>query len=174
MRVLSLFIIITMFLGHQSTAQDNNVKVNISSFLVGTAGVSYERLILKGKSGVQGNVNITYGYKYKGYDVTAWSVGLDYRRYLWRIEKLNGLYVSPFVRFQRITTKNSVNTHTANVRTLGVVLGRQLLHEKRFTIDLFAGPSLNSGSLKTPGDFAFLEKVNGLRFRAGLAIGYAF
>lgn len=168
--------LILIFAHSQLTAQDNIVKVNIVSPVVSTITAAYERSVFDKKTSIQGNLSITYGYEIDDEKLTGWAFGVDYRRYLWTIAKQNGIYFSPFIRYQHfgITKVQTEKKRTSNVLTGGVIFGRQWIFSRHLVLDAFAGPSLNSASLKPTDTSIEVEKLQGLRLRAGFSVGYLF
>jgi hypothetical protein len=60
----------------------------------------------------------------------------------------------------------------------GVIIGRQWVFKKKITLDLFIGPSYNSGTVKakdnaTSSDFS-TGAFDGFGVRTGLTFGLAF
>ncbi|MGB0525880.1 MAG: DUF3575 domain-containing protein [Flammeovirgaceae bacterium] len=172
----SLLFTIAFFSCFWLNAQDHIVKLNITSPLVSTITVAYSHPILDEKTSVQGTVSITYGYETEGQNITGWAIGADYRKYLWMIGKQNGIYCSPFLRYQRLTLQQITGTiqRNASILTAGAVLGRQWVFSNRFVLDGFIGPSLNTASLKPSAESLKMERLRGLRIRAGFAVGLLF
>lgn len=170
--IIGLFLFLLLF-WEQSVAQDNHFKVSVISPVVSTITTAYERKIFDEKSSVQANVSITYGHKVDAKRVTGWAFGADYRRYLWTIAKQNGIYFSPFMRYQRfkISVIQTDASRTAKLFTTGAMLGRQWIFSNRFVFDAFGGPSLNAASSPNSSD---IKRLGGIRFRAGFLAGIRF
>lgn len=161
----------------QANAQ-KAIKLNIFSPIVQTLNVSYEQALNKDKS-------FQLGFFYTGYssgDTKFSGIGItpEYRIYLGE-EVMNSFYVAPFVRFQNFTLKDKTNTtDEATLTTFGggLIAGRQWIFKDKFTLDLFIGPSYNTGSTKvksgTSDDYSVPGAFNGFGIRTGLTFGLKF
>jgi hypothetical protein len=161
----------------QTGGKANAFKVNLFSPLVKTGSFFYERAI-NDKSSAQLGVGFT-AYNREDIKVSGIFFTPEYRFYL-SGQSLNGFYVGPFVRYQnlKVTDNTDGSGDKATLSTFGggVLVGRQWLFSNIITLDLFAGPSYNSGKVKVtsgsnvdvPGTF------QGFGARAGLTLGVAF
>jgi hypothetical protein len=156
----------------------NAFKANIFSPIVKTGSFFYERK-LNDKSSAQLGVGFT-SYNKDNTKISGLFFTPEYRFYL-SGESMNGFYVGPFLRYQnlKIEDKSYTPSDKATLSTVGggVVVGRQWLFGNIVTLDIFAGPSYNSGSVKyddgsgtatVPGSF------NGFGARVGVTLGIAF
>ena len=178
MRILQIAII--LFVSNLVVAQDNNVKVNVTSIaLANTINVSYERAILKKlnkKSTAQVGLAITQGYESDDQEITGWAFTADFRRYLFKIDEFNGLYISPYVRYQslKLTRVGGGLEHKVNRQEFGAVLGRQFIWHELIALDVFAGPSLSNATLKPFNESPDISRLEGVRIRAGISLGVIF
>ena len=172
-----------------AAAQTHAFKVNLLSPLVRTGSFFYEQQ-LGAKSSLQ-----------LGALVTSWSPGADvklsgfaftpeYRRYFSGSEQaLNGFYVAPFLRYQKLALRMSMTddtetTYTGKVslQTLGagLVVGHQWLYGGRVTLDTFLGPSYNHNVARfSTGDAQAIDQADagsfsGFSLRTGITLGVAF
>ncbi|SRR5260221_3640676 len=160
-----------------SLAQDksNNLKINIFSPVVKTLNLQYERVLNKDQS-------FQFGFFYTGYSSSGTSlsgVGFtpEYRFYLSGDAAPDGVYIAPFLRYQSFTLSDDQNDKgTLSTFGGGVILGRQWVFKGRITLDLFIGPSYNSGSVSvTSGTNNFsVGSVNSFGVRGGICFGVAF
>jgi len=160
------------------TAHKNAFKINPGSLLIKTGNVSYERVVMPKQSLQVGAFYSGVGlgdFKYRGYAITT-----EYRFYVSKQqEELNGLYVSPFARFQSFTIANNKVKSEAQFNTIGggATLGWQKSWNSGFVLNLFAGPSYNE--LKFRGevieeDFEIKEGIKGFGLRTGITLGFTF
>lgn len=162
----------------QENSARNAVKLNPLSLIFATGNVSYERAIARNQS-VQ--LGIFYSgmsisdIKYSGLGITP-----EYRFYFGgKREALNGVYAAPFVRYQHFSLKDKKNTNETTYSSFGggATLGWQKKWNSGFVLDLFAGPSINSGKFKNDSDedqFDLSSGVDGFGVRTGITLGFAF
>jgi len=174
-----------------ASAQDNVVKVNIFSPLVKTGSFFYERK-LNENSSLQLGLLFT-SWKPGDTEVSGFAITPEYRFYLSeRSDAPEGFYVGPFLRYQNLTLKATytdynpdtgasyTNTDEASLNTFGggVVVGRQWLFKERFSLDVFLGPSYNSGTINTKGSTGTNSfdpgPFDGFGVRTGVTFGLAF
>ena len=177
--LLTSFLIICFFLFSNAQGKKNSLKCNILSPIFHTANFSYERAVShKVSLQTTGFYNFArpfsefFGFHDK---VSIYSLSLDGRYYL-NGNVFNGLYMSPFFRFQKGFTINmdgedrvsyGVRTNF-NLKEVGIVFGSQSL-VKRITFDFFAGPFYVHSSNNT-GYF----NQSGFGLRGGINVGFAF
>jgi hypothetical protein len=158
------------------TEQNNIIKVNPLSFLVGTGSAFFEHKIDNNQSWQLGLAYVGYtdlSIKYSGIAITP-----EYRIY-YNKNAISGMYVAPFLRYQNYKLTNDQNA-TAKYTSFGggVLLGRQWVYRNGFVLDLFAGPIYNAGSLSSVTDAAIFNKpgfgIDGFGIRAGLSLGFGF
>jgi len=160
----------------QKTEPNNNIKVNILSPVVRTGSVFYERRLGASTTAQLGAFYTGYsadGLKLRGFGITP-----EFRYYASKDKgAMNGFYVAPFVRYQNYTISEDINKGTLSTVGGGLLLGSQWLLKGGLNIDLFAGPSYNSGSVKIKSgtdSFDLPGGVNGFGIRGGLTVGIAF
>jgi hypothetical protein len=164
-------------------AQDgrsNAFKVNIFSPVVKSGSFFYERKVNNTSSAQLGG-GFT-AYKADELKISGVFFTPEYRFYLTN-QAMNGFYVAPFLRYQNLkiedTESDPAHPNKAKLTTFGggLVAGRQWMFKDIVTLDIFIGPSYNSGDLKvTSGsEVADIPGVfNGFGVRTGLTLGIAF
>lgn len=180
-----IFSIVILFSAVAAKAQDggkmNAVKVNLFSPIVKTGSFFYERKINE-KSSAQLGVGFT-SYNRNGTKITGVFFTPEYRFYLSNNkEAIEGFYVGPFIRYQNLkiedTQSDPSNPDKATLSTYGggIVVGHQWVFSDIIVLDLFAGPTYNSGNIRVtsgssvsvPGTF------QGFGARAGVTLGINF
>ena len=162
----------------QDKGKSNAFKVNLFSPIVKTGSFFYERKI-NAKQSAQLGVGFT-SYNRSDVKITGLFFTPEYRFYV-SGQAMNGFYVAPFGRYQNLKieeTSDPAEKNTAELSTIGggVSIGRQWLFSNIITLDIFAGPSINSGKIKvTSGsDVDVPGTFEGFGVRAGLTLGVAF
>jgi hypothetical protein len=162
----------------QDPHPQNAIKLNPLSLVFATGNVAYERAVSENSSFQLGvfysGVNIS-GLKYTGLGITP-----EYRFYVaGNKQALNGVYVGPFVRYQSFTLKEKDTDSEAKFTSFGggAVVGWEKTWASGFVLDLFVGPSYNSGKVKDKsgnGDFDVAGSIDGFGLRTGITLGFAF
>lgn len=162
----------------QDKGASNAVKINPLSLIFATGNVAYERATAPNQSfqlGVFYSGLSIGGVKYTGFGVTP-----EYRFYIGGQKvAMNGVYVAPFARYQNYTLKDDQGDK-ATLSTFGggATIGWEKAWSSGFVLDLFAGPSYNSGTVKDSdgGDATFSVNagISGFTVRTGITIGFAF
>ena len=156
----------------------NAIKLNPLSLIFSTGNIAYERAIAPNQSIQLGA--FYSGVSLSGLKYSGWGVTPEYRIYFAGAkEALNGVYVGPFVRYQsfNLTDKASSTATTYSSIGGGAILGWQKAWNSGFVLDLFAGPSYNSGKFKNSSDesmFNVKGGINGFGVRTGITLGFAF
>jgi len=152
----------------------HTVKINPISALLSTGSVFYEQRISEKNSWQLGAAYM--GLKLSDTRFSGFSVTPEYRYYP-KGNALNGLYIGPFARYQNYTLKADENKGSYSSIGGGVLLGRQWTYGSGFVLDLFFGPSFNSGRVKADdGSDApdVSEAIDGMGIRTGILIGFGF
>ena len=162
----------------QDNGAQNAIKLNPLSLIFATGNVAYERAVSENSSVQLGvffsGVNIS-GLKYTGLGITP-----EYRFYIaGQKQALNGVYVGPFVRYQSFTLKEKESEAEAKFTSFGggAVVGWEKTWASGFVLDLFVGPSYNSGKVKDKsgnGEFDVVGSIDGFGIRTGITLGFAF
>lgn len=164
-----------------ANAQKQNVfKVNIFSPIAKSGSFFYERA-LTAKSSAQIGVGFT-AYSKDNVKLTGLFITPEYRFYLSEShEAPAGFYVGPFLRYQnlKIEDKAAGSTEEATLSTFGggVVVGRQWIFSDIVSLDIFAGPSYNTGKVKYKDGSGSTEipgPIEGFGARVGVTLGIAF
>jgi len=156
----------------------NAVKLNPLSLILATGNVSYERATTENQSFQLGlfytGVKLS-GLKYSGIGITP-----EYRFYIaGHKQALNGVYVGPFLRYQNFSIKDTDNDDKVSFTSFGggALLGWEKSWESGFVLDLFLGPSYNSGKLKDNANeenWDISGGIDGFTLRTGITIGFSF
>jgi hypothetical protein len=160
------------------------IKTNILSALTRSASLSYENMLNR-YSGIQAGAY--YGRSNLLGGIERLSFTAEYRRYFSREENpLVGMYLAPYFKYQQLVHReeniNEQPTSEARINTLGagLLIGRQWIARKGFTVDLYAGggynPRVRLQSLKQLDDdypYAFSEGRWQMDIRLGMVIGFA-
>ena len=173
----TLFVLFISFLSAtQIFAQEvqNTVSMNPLSALLRIGSVFYQRKVADNSS-LQMGVAFT-GLKLDDTKFTGLALTPEYRWYP-KKNALHGLYLGPFVRYQNYTIKEADNKGSFFSIGGGAVLGRQWVYGSGFALDLFFGPSFNSGKYKAESgddDLDINGAIDGFGLRAGVSIGFGF
>ncbi|MDQ2795244.1 MAG: DUF3575 domain-containing protein [Bacteroidota bacterium] len=172
-----------------ATAQTRAFKVNLLSPFVKTGSFFYEQQ-LGAKSSLQLGALATYWSPDGNTTLRGFAFTPEFRRYFaGREQALNGFYVAPFLRYQKMALRMAVTdetetpyTGTVTLQTLGagLVVGHQWRYGGRVTLDTFLGPSYSRNVAHfaigdAPAtDQADLGGFSGFGLRAGITLGVAF
>ncbi|MDO1446841.1 DUF3575 domain-containing protein [Rhodocytophaga aerolata] len=161
------------------------LKTNILSLLTTSASLSYEHTFINLTSLQAG---IYYGRSTLLDGIERLSITAEYRMYLSKEKSLLvGTYLAPYLKYQHIVDreedKNEKTTAVARISTIGVglLLGRQWIARKGFTVDMYAGAGFNPqvklkslSQLDKNHPYYFSERRWQADIRLGMVIGYAF
>lgn len=169
-----------LFVGALSAnAQKQNVfKLNIFSPIAKSGSFFYERA-LNAKSSAQLGVGFT-AYNKSDVKISGIFLTPEYRFYLSSTnEAPQGFYVGPFIRYQNLKIEDKAASDKATLSTFGggLVAGRQWIFSDIVSLDIFAGPSYNSGKLKYDdgaGNTEIPGSFEGFGARVGVTLGIAF
>jgi hypothetical protein len=154
-------------------AQENIVKLNPLSALIGVITPSYERVINE-KSTFAVGINF-FSRDLDAIKTTGFGITPEYRFYISKTKEApRGVYVGPFVRYQNISAKGDTSSGdkvSASVFGLGGIFGHQWVWDSGFALDLFIGPSW---FFSDANDDDFSVTVSGTGVRFGVALGFAF
>jgi hypothetical protein len=179
--VLALFAVAFGSAQAQEAGRSNAIKLNPLSLVLLTGNVSYERAVSDNKSVQLGAFYSSFGLSDLKY--TGWGVTPEFRFYFaGAAEALNGVYVAPFARYQSFSlVEKEVSDSKATFSTIGggAIVGWQKMWGSGFVLDLFAGPSYSSMSLKAEENsseesFNVKGGFSGLGVRTGLTLGFGF
>ena len=171
-----------------AVAQDNVIKVNILSPLVKTGSFFYEHK-LNDNSSLQLGLLFT-SWKDGGSKVSGFGITPEYRFYLSeRSPAPDGFYVAPYLRYQSLKLSDTypsfngtaMTTDEATLNTFGggIVVGRQWIFKRRFSLDVFLGPGYNGGEVTVKSSGSDPETFDpgpfkGFTVRTGITFGIAF
>ncbi|UYN88341.1 MAG: DUF3575 domain-containing protein [Cyclobacteriaceae bacterium] len=178
MKKTLLIVLVACFIGVSGGLQAQNVvKINILSPIVKTINVSYERAINE-------NGSFQLGFFYTGWsnDLTKFSgfgITPEYRFYLSDSPAPEGVYVAPFIRYQKFNISDKdVSDSEADFSAFGggVVIGKQWVFKDKITLDLFLGPAYYSGKVSgQSGNTTFdTDAFDGFGLRTGINFGFKF
>ncbi|UCH14172.1 MAG: DUF3575 domain-containing protein [Bacteroidales bacterium] len=178
------FVMLLVFTSSAFAQKRNAFKVNIFSPLVKSVSVFYERALSDGASA-------QLGFFYTGFKVTdtkfsGFGITPEFRLYPGKNPDLKGFYLGPFIRYQSFSLETpsidmNMQEYTAEASFSsfggGLLIGGQFLFGDVVTLDIFIGPSYNSGTVKvdvgTEDDFS-LGSFDGFGVRGGVTVGIAF
>ncbi|HPB13984.1 MAG: DUF3575 domain-containing protein [Bacteroidales bacterium] len=155
--------------------EKNVLKVNTLSLLVGTGSIFYEREIsdlVSAQMGV-GYMGYTLGKtKFSGLILTP-----ECKFYI-RNNAIDGFYFAPYLRYNKFGYESKEGDNEGQYSSYGggLAFGRQWIFKKGFVIDFFFGGHYTDGSIdiKSGGEPEDVTKIEGLKVRVGLALGFAF
>ncbi|MQY80420.1 MAG: DUF3575 domain-containing protein [Bacteroidetes bacterium] len=159
--------------------KSNVLKVNLFSPLIKSGSFFYERVLNDDMSAQLGFFFMSWtpgssDTKFGGFGVTP-----EFRYYLSESSAPKGIFIAPFVRYQKFSLEvESVNSEAdLTVFGGGLLVGAQTLLKDLITIEAFIGPSYGFGSIDVKAgdesDFDF-ETFDGFGARGGITIGIAF
>ena len=149
------------------------IKLNPLSLFLLTSNLSFEYKI-------KNNLSAQLGVGYTGITVSS----LKYEgirltpevRFYTRHRAISGFYLAPYFRYQRYEITDNVNNLLYESFGGGLSLGWQKISPSGFIVDIFVGPSYNSGNFtvkegtKTDDNLGF--GMSGTGIRAGITIGF--
>jgi hypothetical protein len=97
-------------------------------------------------------------------------------RFYFKQKAISGLYAAPFLRYQNYSISNGADKASYTSFGGGALIGRQWVYGSGFVLDLFFGPSFNSGDLKvkTGNEPDLNGGIDGMGIRTGIALGFGF
>ena len=160
-----------------ASSKKNVIKTNLTSFLISTVHLNYERVINK-------NITLQLGahYTFLGFNnsdfarLNGFGITPEVRLYPAGLPPA-GFFVGLSPRFQRYTISDSGSSseNTLSLLGVGVILGGQWLINDMISLEVYGGPSANkimrTASNSQQNDFSGISTF-GLRF--GVTVGYAF
>lgn len=151
------------------------IKLNPLSLFLLTSNISFEYKI-------KNNLSAQLGVGYTGITVSS----LKYEgirltpevRFYTKQRAISGFYIAPYLRYQHYELSENANKLLYESFGGGLSFGFQKISPSGFIVDLFVGPSYNSGNFsvkegtKTDENLGF--GMSGTGIRTGLTIGFAF
>jgi hypothetical protein len=153
------------------------IKINILSPIVKTLNLSYEHALNESSS-------FQLGFFYTGWsnDATKFSgfgITPEYRFYLSETPAPEGVYVAPFVRYQKFNLEDKEFTNDeADFSSFGggLVIGKQWIFKEKISLDIFLGPAYSSGKVSgesSDGSWD-TDAFDGFGLRTGITFGIKF
>jgi hypothetical protein len=176
--VLITAFVAAVFGANAQEGNKNAVKLNPLSLFLATGNVAYERAVSDNQTFQLGLFYTGVGIsdlKYSGLGITP-----EYRFYIaGHKEAMNGVYVGPFARYQNFTIKEKSSGDKISYSSIGggALLGWEKTWGSGFVLDIFLGPSYNSGKIKEnvdEGDWDISSGIDGFGLRTGITIGFSF
>ena len=170
MLTLAFILLATLAIIPQQThAQENLIKLNPLSLVIGTVNTSFEHKMNE-KQSAQLGLGFVFikiaGVSYSGVFLTP-----EYRFFLTSDIKdvPAGFYAAPFLRASFLGFKEGGDSIT-NFNSIGggAVIGYQWVWSERFSLDIFAGPSISTTSNDDVD-----ARFTGIGGRLGAAVGIA-
>lgn len=172
---LILGITITSFAQDEvAVASEKNVlKVNTLALIIRTGSVFYERELSDLMSAQLGIAYLNYTVNETKLD--GLSITPEVRFYI-RKNAIDGFYVGPYLRYNNYGFDDESSTGTYKAFGGGVSFGRQWIFKKGFVIDLFFGGHYTDSSIEltTGTETPDFTKIEGFMIRTGFSIGFAF
>jgi hypothetical protein len=181
-KCLSVLTLVAVFFTSQAQegggGPKNAIKLNPLSLVFATGNIAYERAIGERTSIQLGGYYGSFGLsdiKYTGFGITP-----EMRFYFAGAKQaLNGVYVGPFARYQSFSLKDKTTDDKASFTSIGggAIIGWQKAWSSGFVLDLFAGPSFNSGKFKDNVDeeeWSISGGIDGFGIRTGISLGFSF
>src|SRR2546423_7721923 len=172
------FIVAGYALHAQEEVRTNAIKLNPLSLFFLTGNISYEKAVGENQSiqigGFYSGFSLS-GLKYSGFGIIP-----EYRFYFaGQKVALNGVYAAPFLRYQSFSLTDTETDSKASFSSIGggAVVGWEKTWSSGFVLNLFAGPSYNSGTVKSndgQSEFDVTSAINGFGLRSGVTLGFAF
>lgn len=163
---------------HASTnapEEQNVVKVNTLTLIIGTGQIFYERKLSDVGSAQLGISYMNYSYGNVGFSGIVFTP--EYR-YYFQENAPSGVYAAPYVKFANYSLKQKKSSGSADYTNYGagVAIGRQWIMGSGFTLDLYFGGHYGSGKiLASDGEEDWeSDRFEGFRLRAGFGLGFAF
>lgn len=176
-----LIVAVAFFACTSALAQNTAIKLNLLSPVLRTINVSFEQ-------GVSEKSSAQLGFFYTGVsigDLLYRGIGItpEFRFHVTGDNAIDGFYVAPFLRYQslKLSYEDDTNDDSATLSTFGggLLIGNQWVMGERITLDIFIGPSYNTGKVKAEADsssetFDVSGSFNGFGVRTGITLGIAF
>ena len=173
-KILLLAIFCLLLSNAWSQSEEKNViKVNPLGAAIGLGSIFYEHKI-DDKHSWQMGVGY-WGLNIDNVKLSGIAITPEYRIYS-KKNALSGVYIGPYLRYQNLSMKDSDNNKGSYVSYGGgLVFGRQWVYRSGFVLDLFAGPSYNSGRVKSSSGSGDLSDppfgIDKFGLRIGIALG---
>lgn len=178
--LVSLFLVmIALPVAAQDAPPKNLIKINLLSPLVRTGSFFFERAM-------SDEISLQLGFFYTGASVgdtefRGFGLTPELRYYLSEKHPApRGVFIAPFARYQNFTvTEEGVDGKgTYSSFGGGLLVGTQTMFKNKISLDVWAGPSYSSGSIKVTGtadeaDFD-LGSFDGFGVRFGVTVGFGF
>ena len=155
------------------TDENNVVKVNTLTLIIGTGQIFYERKLSDMGSGQLGVSYMNYKFGDVGFSGIVFTPEF---RWYFQGNALSGVYAAPYVRWANYNlSQNSASAGYVNYGG-GVAIGHQWIRNSGFTLDLYFGGHYGSGKLSASNESEDWEsdRFEGFRPRIGFALGFAF
>nr|WP_299383586.1 DUF3575 domain-containing protein [Allomuricauda sp.] len=154
-----------LFALSQMNAQDNIVKFNPLSLMIGVAELGYERVLDQNNS-IQVDVGYT-SFSSGGSSYSGFGVGGQYRFYVQESKNAPvGWFLAPVAHYYNASS----NDFKTSIISVGGVGGYQW-NWNPITLDIYGGPAYYSVN-SDQDNFGF--GFEGLGLRLGLSLGFAF
>ncbi|MFD1630118.1 DUF3575 domain-containing protein [Pseudopedobacter beijingensis] len=176
-KLLLIAVIFTaMYFKGYAQSEKNTIKINPISALLRTGSIFYEHK-LSDQTSAQLGLAYT-GMKLSDTKFSGLALTPEFRFYP-KQNAINGLYTAAFLRYQDYKVKDDASGAKGSYSSMGggILLGRQWVYNSAFTLDIFFGPSINSGKVKADDGSAEPEishGIDGFGLRAGISLGFAF
>jgi hypothetical protein len=178
-KILFIFYLAPLVLYGQNFPNENplfyqkEIKLNYLYVGLGVFQIQYENYIKEGQSY---NLNLAYVDFLFYNELTGFNVGAGVRNYF-TPENRGSFYLEPSVNVLYLEDKYFNEKY--NTVSCAVVLGRKRKLGNRFTLDVYLGPSIHFGFLKSGNTSTqklqnWQGPLNGIFFKGGVTAGYRF
>lgn len=161
------------------------IKTNLLSLLTRSASLAYEQALSKSLS-IQAGGYYSQSKMLSG--AQRISTTLELRKYISKQENaIVGLYLAPYLKYQQIKDKpedfSGNITATVTIHTIGggLLIGRQWIAKKGFSVDIYGGAGFNPNVhytnlqiLDVSEPYTFSRSRWQRDLRLGMVIGYGF
>lgn len=161
------------------------LKTNLLSAVTKSFSLSYENAVTN-KLSLQAGAYYSQSKMFKATE--RLSITLELKKYLSRQENaLVGFYLAPYLKYQNLKdTEENFNGDVAAKATIytlggGLLIGKQWIAKRGFTVDIYAGgglnPVVNLANLQVidaTETYTFSESDWQTDIRLGVSVGFAF
>lgn len=175
-KIMISLLLIAAFFTTKTMAQEvkNTFKVNPLSALFRTGSLFYERAVSP-----QSTIQLGFAFtglkldetKFRGLALTP-----EYRYFIKKKAPV-GIYIAPFAKYQNYSITDAEDSGSYTSFGGGLSLGRQWVYNSGFVLDMFFGPSFNSGTYTAESGSQQVDingGIDGFGLRVGIALGFGF
>lgn len=174
MKKISINFLLILLLAVTDRGQAQSVlKINIISPIFRTLNMQFEQTHAESSS-------VQLGLFYTGFstEISRWrgyGITPEFRYYLSETSAPQGVFVAPFIRFQKIKAEEKDTNFSSSLIGIGggIIIGRQWIFKDKISLEAFLGPSYTSVKVSGESNEDFGE-IDGFGLRAGVCLGVKF